>query len=84
MNNPAHPGLVLRKHLGGLSTTEAASRLSVTRAALSRIPNDSAGISADMALRLKNALGTNAEMWVRMQGLAIIYGSINRNFFCFK
>ena len=64
MNNPAHPGLVLREYLGDLSVTEAASRLNVTRAALSRILNGSAGISADMALRLKDALGTSAEMIV--------------------
>ena len=68
MNNPAHPGLVLREYLGDLTVTEAASRLKVTRAALSQILNGSAGISADMALRLKEALGTSAEMWVRMQG----------------
>ena len=68
INNPAHPGLVLREYLGNLTVTEAASRLKMTRAALSRILNGSAGISADMALRLKEALGTSAEMWVRMQG----------------
>lgn len=68
MNNPAPPGLVLREYLGNLTVTEAASRLKVTPAALSRILNGSAGISVDMALRLKEALGTSAEMWVRMQG----------------
>ncbi len=68
MNNPAHPGLILREYLGDLTVTEAASRLKVTRAALSRILNGSAGISAVMALHLKEALGTSAEMWVRMQG----------------
>lgn len=67
MHNPAHPGLVLREYLGDLSVTEAASRLGVTRAALSRILNGSAGISADMALRLRDALGTSAEMWTDMQ-----------------
>lgn len=67
MHNPSHPGLVLREYLGDLSVTEAASRLSITRAALSRILNGSAGISADMALRLRDALGTSAEMWVTMQ-----------------
>ena len=36
MHNPAHPGLVLREYLGDLSVTEAAHRLGVTRAALSR------------------------------------------------
>lgn len=67
MHNPAHPGLVLREYLGDLTVTEAAARLGVTRAALSRILNGSAGISADMALRLRDALGTSAEMWINMQ-----------------
>lgn len=53
--------------LGNLTVTEAAARLGVTRAALSRILNGSAGISADMALRLRDALGTSAEMWIDMQ-----------------
>lgn len=67
MHDPAHPGTVLRDYLGDMSVTEAATRLGVTRAALSRILNGSAGISADMALRLRDALGTSAEMWVNMQ-----------------
>jgi len=68
MHNPAHPGIVLREYLGDLTVTAAAARLKVTRAALSRILNGSAGISADMALRLQDALGTTAEMWLNMQG----------------
>lgn len=79
MNNPAHPGLVLREYLGDLSVTEAASRLKVTRTALSRILNGSAGISADMALRLKDALGTSAEMWVRMQGQYDLWQAEQKN-----
>jgi len=67
MHNPAHPGTVLREYIGDISVTEAASRLCVTRAALSRILNGKAGISADMALRLEQALGTSAEMWLEMQ-----------------
>jgi addiction module HigA family antidote len=67
MHNASHPGAVLRDYLGDLSVTEAASRFGVTRAALSRILNGSAGISADMALRLRDALGTSAEIWVNMQ-----------------
>jgi plasmid maintenance system antidote protein VapI len=39
----------------------------VTRVALSRILNGSAGISADMALRLADALGTSPELWIGMQ-----------------
>ena len=67
MHNPSHPGPVLRDYLGDLSVTEAAARLGVTRTALSRILNGSAGISADMALRLRDALGTSAEMWINAQ-----------------
>ncbi|MCE8014392.1 HigA family addiction module antitoxin [Billgrantia desiderata] len=67
MHNPAHPGAVLREYIGDVTVTEAASRLGVTRAALSRILNGGAGISADMALRLEQALGTSAEMWLEMQ-----------------
>ena len=67
MHNPPHPGLALREFLGELTVTEAAMRLGVTRTALSRILNGSAGISADMALRLRDALGSSAEMWINMQ-----------------
>jgi antitoxin HigA-1 len=67
MHNPPHPGEVLRDYLGGVSITDAAKHLGVTRAALSRILNGSAGISAKMALRLSEALGTSPELWIGMQ-----------------
>ena len=67
MFNPPHPGIVLRDYLEQVSVTEAAKHLGVTRAALSRILNGSAGISADMALRLSDALGTTPELWIGMQ-----------------
>jgi addiction module HigA family antidote len=65
--NPAHPGEVLKDYLGDMSVKEAASRLGVTRAHLSRILNRHAGISAAMSLRLSGALGTSPEFWLRMQ-----------------
>ncbi len=67
MFNPPHPGQVLREWVANWSITEAASALGVTRVALSRILNNRAGISADMALRLEAALGTSAEMWLGIQ-----------------
>ncbi len=67
MHNPAHPGEVLKEWLEGFSVTEAATKLGVTRAHLSRILNGHAGISADMALRLSGSLGTSAESWLAMQ-----------------
>jgi addiction module HigA family antidote len=67
MHNPPHPGSVLRDYLQGVSVTNAARHLGVTRVALSRILNGSAGISADMALRLSDALGTSPDLWSGMQ-----------------
>lgn len=65
--NPAHPGEVLKDYLGPMSVKEAASRLGVTRATLSRILNGHAGITASMSLRLSSALGTSPEFWLKMQ-----------------
>ncbi len=67
MHNPPHPGRVLREYLGLRSVTDTARHLGVTRVALSRILNGSAGISADMALKLADALGTSPELWTGMQ-----------------
>ena len=67
MFDPPHPGKILREYLGEVTVTDAARHLGITRAALSRILNGSAGISADMALRLSEALGTSAELWIGMQ-----------------
>lgn len=68
MHNPAHPGELLREYLPeGMSVGEAAERLGVSRQAFSAILNGRAGVSAEMALRLSQALGTSAEMWLSMQ-----------------
>ena len=67
MHNPPHPGEVLREWLADISVTDAAKRLGVTRVALSRVLNGSAGISADMDLRLSRALGTSPGSWYSMQ-----------------
>ncbi len=67
MHNPPHPGRVLREYLGAMSVTATAKHLGVTRVALSRILNGSAGISASMALKLSDALGTSPELWIGMQ-----------------
>ncbi|MGD0521427.1 MAG: HigA family addiction module antitoxin [Terracidiphilus sp.] len=65
--NPAHPGEVLRDYLGEMSVADAASRLGLTRAHLSRILNGHAGITANTSLRLSAALGTSADFWLKMQ-----------------
>ena len=67
MFNPPHPGDVLRDYLDGVSITQAASRLQVSRSRLSRILNGHAPVTADMALRLAALLNTRAELWTGMQ-----------------
>ena len=67
MFDPPHPGSVLKDYLADVSVTAAAMHLGVTRATLSRILNGNAGISAEMALRLSEALGTSPELWIGMQ-----------------
>ncbi len=72
MNNPPHPGEVLRDGVfaeTGTTVTEFTKRLGVTRVALSRVLNGKAAISADMAVRLAAALGGSAESWLRMQAI---------------
>jgi len=67
MHNPPHPGKVLREYLGEIEISEAAKRLGVTRVTLSRIVNGRAGISAEMSLRLSEALGTHAAFFSGLQ-----------------
>lgn len=65
--DPAHPGELLDDYLDGVSLAEAARRMGITRATLSRIRNGHAAITADMALRLSELFGTSAEVWLNMQ-----------------
>ena len=67
IHNPAHPGEVLRDYLGDLTVAEAAQRLGVTRAHLSRILNGHASVTASMSFRLAAAAGTSPEFWAKMQ-----------------
>ncbi len=70
MKNPPHPGLSVRINCLeplGLSVTEGAKVLGVSRQALSRLINGRAGISPEMAIRLSKAFGTTPDIWIRMQ-----------------
>lgn len=67
MFNPPHPGTVLRDYLGAMQVVVAAKHLGVSRVTLSRVLNGSASISADMAIRLSEALGTSPDLWAGMQ-----------------
>jgi addiction module HigA family antidote len=70
MKNPPHPGRVVRDECLeplGLSVTEAARGLGVSRQALNNLVNEKAGISAEMAVRLTKAFGGTPDTWLRMQ-----------------
>jgi addiction module HigA family antidote len=70
MHNPPHPGEALRElclQPLGLTVTEAAKALGVSRKTLSSILNCRAGISPEMAVRLLIAFGTTAERWLSQQ-----------------
>ena len=74
MFNPPHPGLTLRDDVLpelGLTVTEAARQLGVSRVTLSRALNGWAGISPGMALRIEAWLGVErggrAGLWLAMQ-----------------
>ena len=70
MKNPVHPGRIVRHDCLeplGLSVTEGAKVLGVTRQALNNVVNGKAGISPEMAIRLAKAFGSTAETWLRMQ-----------------
>ncbi len=69
--NPAHPGAFVRNKVIetlGLSVTDAAQALGVTRPALSALLNGRAQLSPEMALRIEKAFGVSMDILMRMQG----------------
>jgi len=74
IHNPPHPGETLREDVLpalGLTVTETAKQLGVTRAALSRVLNGKAALSPEMALRIESWIGIEnggrADLWVTQQ-----------------
>ena len=70
MHNPPHPGKIIKElclEPLGLSITEAAKALGVSRKTLSSIINGKAGISPEMAVRLSIAFNTSSESWLNQQ-----------------
>ena len=70
MKNPPHPGRIVRQECIeplGLTVTEAAKRLGVTRQTLNDLVNGKAGISPEMSIRLSKAFGSSPEVWLGLQ-----------------
>jgi addiction module HigA family antidote len=67
---PTHPGEVLLEDIIkplGLTITEAAGNLGVTRKTLSQLVNGKASLSSEMAIRIAKATNTSPESWMKMQ-----------------
>ena len=67
---PTHPGAILREDILpalGLSVSEAARQLGVTRQTLHRIMAERVSITPEMALRLGRFCGNGPVLWLRMQ-----------------
>ena len=70
MHNPPHPGKIIKAlclEPLGLTVTEAAKGLGISRKTLSAILNGRAGVSPEMAVRLSIAFNTSAESWINQQ-----------------
>jgi addiction module HigA family antidote len=69
MKIPVHPGAIVKGSLAelGLSVTDAAKVLGVTRPTVSKLINGRAAISPEMAIRLSKAFGSTPEFWLRLQ-----------------
>ena len=70
MFNPPHPGEIIKEdciEFLGLTVTEAAKGLGVTRKALSELINGKSGISPNMAMRLSYAFGSTPDFWLNLQ-----------------
>src|SRR5207249_9445577 len=91
MKNPPHPGgFVLRQCIEplGLTITQAAAALGVTRTTLSELVNGKRGISPEMAVRLSNVFGGSPESWLtqdrKSTRLNSSHVSISYAVFCLK
>lgn len=70
MKNPPHPGEIIRDlyiEPLGLTVTQAAEGLGVTRKTFALLLNGHAGISPEMAIRLSLAFGRSPESWLQLQ-----------------
>ena len=70
MHDPPHPGAVVRRQCLeplGLTVTEAAKGLGVSRNTLSMLLNGRLGISPEMAIRLSQGFGGSPEGWLQQQ-----------------
>lgn len=77
---PTHPGIILLEEVIkplGLTITEAAEYLGVSRKTLSELVNCRSGLSPEMAVRISKATGTSPESWYNMQVNINLWEALN-------
>jgi|SRR6056297_630985 len=78
---PTHPGEILLEDVIkplGLSITEAARKLGVSRKTLSELVNQRASLSPEMALRISEATHTSPESWLNMQSKLDLWNALQK------
>src|SRR3990170_4545778 len=67
---PSHPGSILKLHYlepSGISVTDLAKELRLSRKTVSKILNQRGAVTTDVALRLSRAFDTSPELWLNLQ-----------------
>jgi antitoxin HigA-1 len=70
MKNPPHPGGIIRRQVlapHGLTVTQAAKALAVSRPAISNLLNERVALTAEMAIRFEKAFGVDMETLMALQ-----------------
>jgi addiction module HigA family antidote len=70
MHNPPHPGRIIKEAIEAIpmSVTEFAAHIGVSRAALSRVLNERAGVTPEMSIKISEAFGQDfPDIWFNIQ-----------------
>jgi addiction module HigA family antidote len=79
---PTHPGAILREDIlpdAGLSQTELADMLGVSRRTINEIVNERRPVTTDMALRLARFFNTTPEFWLNMQQAVDVWEALEEH-----
>ncbi|MEW6212870.1 MAG: HigA family addiction module antitoxin [Acidobacteriota bacterium] len=79
---PTHPGELLREDLlpaAGITQTELAEMIGVSRKTVSAIVNEKQPVTVDMAHRLARVFGNSPEFWLNLQQAVDVWDALAEN-----